>query len=66
MLITLRGKTGWREVKVGRGSADATCPVAAIETWGKFAKQAGPDRRTNSTGCLPPSARFFTGAASVV
>jgi site-specific recombinase XerC len=33
MLITLRGKTGWREVEVGRGSADATCPVAAIEIW---------------------------------
>ncbi len=43
MLITLRGKTGWREVEVGRGSADATCPVAAIETWIKFAKLAhGP------------------------
>jgi len=43
MIITLRGKTGWREVEVGRGSADATCPVAAIETWIKFAKLAhGP------------------------
>jgi integrase len=43
MIITLRGKTGWREVEVGRGSADATCPVAAIETWIKFAKMAhGP------------------------
>ena len=31
MLVTLRGKTGWREVEVGRGSSDATCPVAAIE-----------------------------------
>ncbi|NKN38999.1 site-specific integrase [Agrobacterium sp. a22-2] len=43
MLVTLRGKTGWREVEVGRGSSDATCPVAAIETWIKFAKLAhGP------------------------
>jgi integrase len=43
MLITLRGKTGWREVEVGRGSSDATCPIAAIETWIKFAKLAhGP------------------------
>lgn len=43
MLVTLRGKTGWREVEVGRGSSDATCPVAAIETWIKFAKVAhGP------------------------
>jgi integrase len=43
LLITLRGKTGWREVEVGRGSSDATCPVVAIETWIKFAKLAkGP------------------------
>ncbi|MFK4259214.1 site-specific integrase [Agrobacterium tumefaciens] len=43
MLVTLRGKTGWREVEVGRGSSDATCPVAAIEMWIKFAKLAhGP------------------------
>ncbi|NEJ95380.1 site-specific integrase [Rhizobium ruizarguesonis] len=43
MLITLRGKTGWREVEVGRGSSDATCPVVAVETWIKFAKLAkGP------------------------
>ncbi|MCK9552913.1 site-specific integrase [Aquamicrobium sp.] len=38
MLITLRGKTGWREVEVGRGSSDATCPVAALETWLRFAR----------------------------
>lgn len=43
MIITLRGKAGWREVEVGRGSSDATCPVVAIETWLKFAKLAhGP------------------------
>ena len=43
LLITLRGKTGWREVEVGRGSSDATCPVVASETWIKFAKLAkGP------------------------
>lgn len=40
MLVTLRGKTGWREVEIGRGSSDATCPVAAVETWIKFAKLA--------------------------
>jgi integrase len=34
--LTLRGKTGWREVEVGRGSSDTTCPVAAIETWITF------------------------------
>ncbi len=38
MLLVLRGKTGWREVEIGRGSSDATCPVVAVETWIKFAK----------------------------
>ncbi|ACM39548.1 MULTISPECIES: site-specific integrase [Rhizobium/Agrobacterium group] len=43
MLVTLRGKTGWREVEIGRGSSDATCPVTAVEMWIKFAKLAhGP------------------------
>jgi integrase len=43
MLVTLRGKTGWREVEIGRGSSDSTCPIAAVETWVKFAKVAhGP------------------------
>ncbi|WEX79743.1 site-specific integrase (plasmid) [Sinorhizobium numidicum] len=43
LLVTLRGKTGWREVEIGRGSADTTCPVVAVETWIKFARIAkGP------------------------
>jgi integrase len=43
MLLTLRGKTGWREVEIGRGSSDTTCPVTAVETWIRFAKLArGP------------------------
>lgn len=60
MLITLRGKTGWREVEVGRGSADATCPVAAIETWIKFAKLAhGPlFRRATGQGKAVGSERL--------
>src|SRR5271157_292669 len=33
LLLTLRGKTGWREVEIGRGSSEATCPVVALETW---------------------------------
>lgn len=42
-LVTLRGKTGWREVEIGRGSSDATCPVVALETWLRFARIAhGP------------------------
>ncbi len=43
MLLRLRGKTGWREVEVGRGSSDATCPVVALETWLKLGRIAhGP------------------------
>jgi integrase len=42
MLVTLRGKTGWREVEIGRGSSDATCPIV-VETWIRLAKLAkGP------------------------
>jgi integrase len=36
MLVSLRGKTGWRQVEVGRGSSDATCPVVTVETWLKL------------------------------
>ncbi|GAA4185981.1 site-specific integrase [Shinella granuli] len=43
VLVTLRGKTGWREVEVARGAADNTCPVAALERWIRFGKIArGP------------------------
>jgi integrase len=38
MLLVLRGKTGWREVEVGRGSSDITCPVTALQSWLKFAR----------------------------
>jgi integrase len=42
-LLTLRGKTGWREVEVGRGSKADTCPVALLETWLKLGRIArGP------------------------
>src|SRR5208337_3731991 len=43
LLLTLRGKTGWREVEIGRGSSEATCPVVALKIWLKFARIAhGP------------------------
>jgi integrase len=32
-LLTIRGKTGWRDVEIGRGSRADTCPVALLETW---------------------------------
>ncbi|QQM33089.1 tyrosine-type recombinase/integrase (plasmid) [Martelella lutilitoris] len=38
MLVMLRGKTGWREVEIGRGSSDLTCPVHAVETWLKLGR----------------------------
>ncbi|UWR35335.1 tyrosine-type recombinase/integrase (plasmid) [Sulfitobacter sp. W027] len=37
-LLTLNAKTGWREVELGRGSSDQTCPVHALEQWLHFAK----------------------------
>jgi integrase len=33
VLISLRGKTGWREVEIARGSSDRTCPVHALGQW---------------------------------
>lgn len=43
MVLTLRGKNGWREVEIGRGSSDQTCPVVALETWLKLGRIAhGP------------------------
>lgn len=52
MIITLRGKTGWREIEVATGSTDATCPVVATQTWLTFAKIAhGPVfRRVTGNG----------------
>lgn len=52
MVVTLRGKTGWREVEIGRGSSDATCPVVALKTWLEFARIAhGPMfRRVRGSG----------------
>lgn len=37
-VLTLNAKTGWREVEIGRGSSDQTCPVHAVEQWLHFAK----------------------------
>lgn len=37
-LIKLRGKTGWREVEIGRGSSEQTCPVHALTQWLHYAK----------------------------
>ena len=43
LLLRLRGKTGWREVEIGRGSSATSCPVAALELWLKFSQiKRGP------------------------
>jgi integrase len=52
-LLTIRGKTGWREVEIGRGSRSDTCPVALLETWLRLGRIArGPVFRavTRKTG----------------
>ncbi|GFE67258.1 tyrosine-type recombinase/integrase [Litoreibacter roseus] len=37
-VLTLNAKTGWREVEIGRGSSEQSCPVYALEQWLHFAK----------------------------
>jgi hypothetical protein len=32
LLGFVRGKTGWREIEVGRGSSERTCPVATLDS----------------------------------
>ena len=38
VLLILRGKTGWREVEIVRGSSDQTCPVHALTQWLHYAR----------------------------
>ena len=43
VLLILRGKTGWREVEIGRGSAERSCPAHALRQWLDFSRiDAGP------------------------
>jgi integrase len=37
-LLTIRGKTGWRQVEIGRGSSERSCPVHALELWLKLGR----------------------------
>jgi integrase len=42
-LLQISGKTGWREVEIGRGSRPETCPVLLLETWMRLGRIAnGP------------------------
>lgn len=36
-LLRLRGKTGWRDVEIGRGAHADSCPVSNLEAWLKMA-----------------------------
>ena len=38
-IVTIQGKTGWREVAIGRGSSEPTCPIHALEQWLHFARK---------------------------
>jgi len=38
LILTFRSKTGWREVEIGRGSSDQTCPVHALEQYLHYAR----------------------------
>lgn len=43
VLLQISGKTGWREVEIGRGSKPETCPVALLETWMRLGRiSTGP------------------------
>ncbi|WP_299555812.1 tyrosine-type recombinase/integrase [uncultured Tateyamaria sp.] len=37
-VLHIKGKTGWREVEIGRGSSDQSCPVHTLEQWINYAK----------------------------
>jgi integrase len=38
LILTFRSKTGWRDVEIGRGARDQTCPVHALEQYLHYAK----------------------------
>ena len=38
LILAFRGKTGWREVEIGRGSSVQTCPVHALEQYLHYSK----------------------------
>jgi integrase len=60
-LVEVKGKTGWREAEIGRGSSENTCPVAALECWLRFARIShGPLFRRVSQGGAKVSADRLT------
>ena len=57
LLLTINGKTGWREVEIGRGSRPDTCPVILLETWMRLG-------RVNHGPLFRPIARKNGGVSS--
>ena len=57
LLLTINGKTGWREVEIGRGSRPDTCPVVLLETWMRLG-------RVNQGPLFRPIARKNGGVSS--
>ncbi len=42
-ILSINGKTGWRQVEIARGSSERSCPVVALERWISLAKlKRGP------------------------
>ncbi len=56
-VLQISGKTGWREVEIGRGSRPETCPVALLETWMRLG-------RINHGPLFRPIARKNGGVSS--
>lgn len=48
VLITLRGKTGWREVEIARGSSNQTCPAHSQAYFCSACKERGSEARRYS------------------
>ncbi|MBE3640370.1 site-specific integrase [Mangrovicoccus algicola] len=59
-LVILHGKTGWREVEIGRGSSERSCPVAALERWLDLGRLDGGAlfRRVSRDGRRPLAGRL--------
>jgi integrase len=42
-VLWIKGKRGWRDVEIARGTSEATCPIHALEQWLHYSKIAhGP------------------------
>ncbi|GAA4159753.1 hypothetical protein GCM10023069_03420 [Shinella granuli] len=62
LLLTLRGKTGWREVEIGRGSSDATCPSSPS----KPGSSSPSSSKAPSSVALPARAKMSDRTGSTI